>query len=192
MTGAMIGVSAASWPDVTHHGTENTRRATTVSEEPGFTPSSPVTGLPLTLSSAVITADGSRSRDLEPDHLLQLRLSISARVLGGLDILLATTDKSREGAANSPEELPAAERLELHVNSISLSSLPRLIHLSGRGLSAPHDEAAATAYTLTLTFSDGSAAASSWSTTFEVPRSPLVDSRWHLTVPFSHSLTPGG
>ena len=29
-----------------------------------------------------------------------------------------------------------------------------------------------------------------WSTTFEVPRSPLVDSRWHLTVPFSHSLRP--
>jgi hypothetical protein len=161
-----------------------------VSEQPGFTPSSPVTSLPLKLSSAIITADGSRSRDLEPDRLLQLELSISVRVLGGIEIMLATTDKSRESAVNSPEEIPAAERLELHINSILLSSLPGVIHLSGRSLSAHHDEAAARSYTLTLTFSDGSATAKFWSTTLEVPRSPLVDSRWHLTVPFSHSLTP--
>jgi hypothetical protein len=160
-----------------------------VSEQPGSTPTSPDTSLPLKLASAIITADRNRSRDLEPDHLLQLDLSISARVLGGFDILLATTDKSGEGAVNSPEEIPATERLELHVNSILLSSLPRLIHLSGRSLSA-HHEAAARSYTLTLTFSDRSATAKFWSTTFEVPPAPLVDSRWHLTVPFSHSLAP--
>ncbi|MHA6616691.1 hypothetical protein [Pseudonocardia sp. DLS-67] len=161
-----------------------------MSEQPGFTPSSPVTGLPLKLSSAVITADGSRSEDLEPDRLLELKLSISARVLGGLDVLLATTGKSGEGVVGSPEEIPGTARLELHINSISLSSLPRLIHLSGRSLGAHHDEARAPSYTLMLTFSDGSAIAKLWSTRFEVPRSPLSDSRWHLTVPFSHSLTP--
>jgi hypothetical protein len=161
-----------------------------VSEQPGFTPNSPVTSRPLKLASAIITADRNRSRDLEPDHLLQLDLSISARVLGGFDILLATTDKSREGAVNSPEEIPATERLELHINPILLSSLPRLIHFSGRSLSAHHDQAAARSYTVTLTFSDRSATAQFWSTTFEVPPSPLVDSRWHLTVPFSHSLAP--
>jgi hypothetical protein len=161
-----------------------------VSEQPGFTPSSPVTSRPLKLSSAIITADGNRSRDLGPDRLLQLKLSISARVLGGFDILLATTDKSGESTVNAREAIPAAERLELHVNAILLSSVPRLIHLSGRSLGAHHDEAAVRSYTLTLTFSDGSATAKFWRTTFEVPRSPLVDSTWHLTVPFSHSLTP--
>lgn len=160
-----------------------------MSEQPGFTPSSPVSGLPLKLSSAVITADGSRSEDLEPDRLLQLKLSISARVLGGLDVLLATTDKSGGGVVGSPEAIPGTARLELHINSILLSSLPRLIHLSGRSLGA-HDEARTPSYTLMLTFSDGSATAELWSTRFEVPRSPLKDSRWHLTVPFSHSLTP--
>ncbi|GAA5141861.1 hypothetical protein GCM10023320_81440 [Pseudonocardia adelaidensis] len=161
-------------------------------EQPGSTPSSPATGLPLKLSSATITADGSRYLDLEPDHLLQLKLSISARVLGGFDILLATTDKSRESAADSSENIPGTERLELHINSILLSSLPRLIHLSGRSLAAHHDDAAPRSYTLTLIFSAGSDTAMFWSTTFDVPRSPLVDSRWHLTVPFSHSLTPAG
>lgn len=144
----------------------------------------------LKLSSAIVTADGGRSRDLEPDRLLQLELSISARVLGGIEILLATTDDSRESAVDSPEDIPAAERLELHINPILLSSLPGVIHLSGRSLGAHHDEAAARSYALTLTFSDGSGTAKFWSTTFEVPRSPLVDSRWHLTVPFSHSLRP--
>ena len=161
-----------------------------MSEQPGFTPSSPGTPLPLKLSSAIITADSSQSRDVEPDHLLQLELSISVRVLRAIDVMLATTDKSRESAVNSPDEIPAAERLELHINPILLSSLPGVIHLSGRSPSAHHDEAAARSYTLTLTFSDGSATAKFWSMTFEVPRSPLVDSRWHLTVPFSHSLTP--
>lgn len=161
-----------------------------MSEQPGFTPSSPVTSLPLKLSSAVITADGSQSGDLEPDRLSQLKLSISARVLGGLDVLLATTDKSSEGVVSSPGEVPGTARLELHINSILLSSLPRLIHLSGRSLGAHHDEARAPSYTLMLTFSDGSSTAKLWSTRFEVPRSPLSDSRWHLTVPFSHSLTP--
>jgi hypothetical protein len=159
-----------------------------VSEQPGFTPSSPVTSPPLKLSSAIVTADGSRSRDLGADRLLQLNLSVSARVLGGLDILLATTDKPGESAADSCEEIQASEHLELHINPILLSSVPRLIHLSGRSLRAHHDEAAAVrSYTLTLTFSDGSATAKFWSTTFDVPRSPLVDSRWHLTVPFSRS-----
>lgn len=161
-----------------------------MSEQLGFMPSSPVTSLPLKLSSAIITADGNRSRDLEPDRLLQLELSISVRVLGEIEIVLATTDKSGEGAGNSRKEIPAAERRELHINSILLSSLPGVLHLSGRSHGAHHDEAAARSYTLTLTFSDGSATAKFWSTTFEVPRSPLVDSRWHLTVPFSHSLTP--
>lgn len=161
-----------------------------MSEQRGFMPSSPVGGLPLKLSSAIITADGSRSRDFEPDRLLQLELSISVRVLGEFEIVLASTDKSGEGAANSSEEIPVAERRELHINPILLSLLPDVIHLSGRSHGPHHDEAAARSYTLTLTFSDGSATAKSWSTTFEVPRSPLVDSRWHLTVPFSHSVTP--
>ncbi|OLS99461.1 hypothetical protein BJF90_08020 [Pseudonocardia sp. CNS-004] len=158
-----------------------------MSEQPGGTPRSPVPRLPLKLSSAIVRADGSRSRDLGADRLLQLKLSISARVLGGLDILLATTDKPGESAANSREEIPAAEHLELHINPILLSSVPRLIHLAGRSLGAHDDEAALRSYTLTLTFSDGNATAKFWSTTFDVPRSPLVGSAWHLTVPFSRS-----
>lgn len=86
-TGAIIDVTAASWPDATNHRAKNTRRAITVSTQPRFAPSSPDTSLPLKLSSAIITADGSP-------------------VLGGLDVLLATTDKSRESAVNSPEEIP--------------------------------------------------------------------------------------
>jgi hypothetical protein len=171
---------------------KNARRATTVSEQPGSMPSSPVTSLPLKLSSATITADGSRSLNLEPDRLLQLELSISVRVLGEFEIMLASTDKSGEGIPHSPEEIPAAERRELHINSILLSALPGVIHLSGRSLGGPHDEAAARSYTLTLAFSDESATAMFWSTTFEVPHSPLANSRWDLTVPFSHSLTPAG
>jgi hypothetical protein len=169
---------------------KNARRATIVSEQPGSMPSLLVTSVPLKLSSAIITTEGGRSGDLEPDRLLQLELSISVRVLGEFEIMLATTDKPKEGAANSPKEIPKAERRELHVNSILLSSLPGVIHLSGRSYGAHHEEAAARSYRLTLTFSDGSVAAMFWSTTFELPRSPLVDSRWDLTVPFSHSLTP--
>ncbi|RSM80909.1 hypothetical protein DMH04_28785 [Kibdelosporangium aridum] len=159
-----------------------------MSEQPGSMPSSPVTSRPLKLSSAILCADGSRSCDLDPGRLLPLELSISACVLAEMEIMLATTGKSGE-AANSPAEIPAAERLELHTNSILLSSLPDVLHLTGRGPGAHQDETAARSFTLTLTFSDGSATTMSWSTTFEVPRSSLVDSLWHLTVPFSHSLT---
>ena len=159
-----------------------------MSEHPSFTPSSPIIGLPLKLSAAIITTDRSRARDSGPDHLRQLKLSLSARVLGGIDILLATTTQSGDCAVNSAEEISATERLEMHINSILLSSLPRLIHLSGRSLGEHND--GARAYTLTLSFSDGSAITKSWSTPFEVPRSPLIDSEWHLTVPFNHSLTP--
>lgn len=160
-----------------------------MSEQLDFMPSSPVTSRPLKLSSAIITTDGSRSRDLEPDRLLQLELWISVRVLGEFEIVLATTGKSGEGAANPPEEIPAADCLDLHINSILLSLLPDVLHLSGRA-TARATTTLRRSYTLTLTFSDGSATAKLWSTTFEVPRSPLVDSRWHLTVPFGHSLTP--
>ncbi|MCE7003709.1 hypothetical protein LWC34_12855 [Kibdelosporangium philippinense] len=149
-------------------------------EQPGSTPGSPVGSRPLKLSSAIITADGS---DHEPDRLSHLELSISACVLSEMEIMLATTGKSGKGA-HTTAEIPAAEHLELNINSVLLSSLPGALHLSGRS----HDEAAARWYQLTLTFSDGSATAMVWSTTFEVPRSPLVDSRWRLTVPFSHSL----
>ncbi|GAA0907040.1 hypothetical protein [Pseudonocardia zijingensis] len=159
-------------------------------QQPEPTLSASATGLPLKLSSATVTADGSRYRDLEPDHLVQLELSISARVLGGFDILLATTGTSGGGADDPSENVPGTERLELHINSILLSSLPRLIHLSGRSRAAHHGEAAARSYTLTLIFSTGSDTGWFWSTEFEVPRSRLVDSRWHLTLPFSHSLTP--
>jgi hypothetical protein len=72
-------------------------------------------------SSAVITADGSRSRELEPGRISQLKLAISARVPRGLDILLATTGKSSERAVDSPAATPGTERRELHINSILLS-----------------------------------------------------------------------
>ncbi|MFI5613275.1 hypothetical protein [Amycolatopsis sp. NPDC051903] len=159
-----------------------------MSEQLGFTPSSPVTGLPLKLASAVITADGSGFRDL--DHLLPLELSISAQVLGDIEIMLATTHEHAEGPTSSTEEGPAAPRCELHINSILLSSMPDVLHLAGRSHGSHPDEAGARSYTLTLSFSGGSATEMVWSTTFEVPRSPAVDSRWHLTVPFSHSLMP--
>ncbi|MCO1661190.1 hypothetical protein [Pseudonocardia humida] len=81
---------------------------------------------------------------------MQLELSISARVLGSFDVLLATTDKSRGSTDDSSENVSGAERLELRINSILLSSLPCLIHLSGRSLAAHHDEAAAPSYTLTF------------------------------------------
>lgn len=156
-----------------------------MSEQRGFMPSPPVAGLPLTLSSAIVTADGGR-----PDRLVRLELSISVRVLGEFEIVLASTGKSGEGAADSAEEIPVAERRELHVNPILLSLLPDVIHLAGRSHGPHHDEAAARSYTLTLTFSDGSATGMLWSTTFEVPGSPLVDSSWHLTVPL-HKEIPG-
>ncbi|GAB3975426.1 hypothetical protein GCM10029978_059530 [Actinoallomurus acanthiterrae] len=158
-----------------------------MSEQLGFMPSSSVAGLPLKLSSANITAGGDRSRDLEPDRLVQLELSISVRALGEIEVVLATTDKSGEGAGNS-REIPAAERRELYINSILLSSLPGVLHLSGRSHGGYHDAAAARSYTLTLTFSDGRATTNFWSTTFDAARSSLVDSRWHLAVPLSHSL----
>lgn len=138
-------------------------------------------GVPLKLSAAIITADAG-----ETDGLSALELSISARVLSGFDIMLATTRKPDDGAPGTG----ATRHLELHINSILLSSLPRLIHLSGRSPGAHHDDAAARSYTLTMTFSDGSPTARSWSTTFEVPRSSATDSRWHLTVPFSPSSHP--
>jgi hypothetical protein len=187
---AIVAVDAGALSGPTNLRTKDTRRAPRVTEQPGRTPSSPATGPPLRLSSAIITADGSRSRDRGPCRLLQLKLSVSARVLGGFDILLATTSKSREGAASSRAETPTAECLELQINPITLDSLPHLIHLSGRILSPHRDETAGRSYTLVLTFSNGSSTAMFWSTTFEVPRSPLVESRWHLTVPFNHSLTP--
>lgn len=158
-------------------------------EQLGSIPSAPVTSLPLKLSSAIITSDGSRCRELGPRSPLQLELSISVRVLGGFEIVLATTSKSRGSADDSLQEIPAAERCELHVNPILLSLVPDVIHLSGRGHGPHCDEAAARSYTLTLTFSDGSATTRYWSTTFKVPRSRLVDSTWRQTVPFSHSLT---
>ncbi|QRP48598.1 hypothetical protein [Amycolatopsis sp. FDAARGOS 1241] len=160
-----------------------------MSEQLGFMPSAPVTSLPLKLSAAVVTGNGSRFREVEPDRFSQLELSISVHLLGGIEIMLATTHKSGEGAAGSTEDNPAAERYELHTNSILLSSMPDVIHLAGRSRGSHHDGAGARSYTLTLTFSDGNATEKFWSTTFDVPRSPLVDSTWHLTVPFTHSLT---
>lgn len=151
-----------------------------MSEHPGSMPSSPVTGLALKLSSAIITA-------VEHDRLSQLELSISVRVLGEFDIMLATTDESGEGAAKPSQEIPATEGRKLRINSILLSLLPGVIQLSGRSRGTHHDETAARSFTLTLTFSDGSATAMLWSTTFEVPHSTLADSRWQLTVPFNQA-----
>jgi hypothetical protein len=135
-------------------------------------PTSPVTGHPLALSSATVTADGTSSPDL-------LDLSISVRILGDFEIELATI-----------EEMPTAERRELRIIPLLLSMLPDVMHLAGRNRGPRQDDAAPRSYTLTLTFSDGSAATQSWSTTFEVPRSPVADSIWHLTVPFGHSVAP--
>lgn len=160
-----------------------------MSEQLGSVPSSPVGSLPLELSSAIITADRTRSRSPEPDRLSQLGFSISVCMLGGFEIVIAATHRSGD-AGSSPTPVPAADRLELHANSILLSSLPDVLHLSGRSLGAHHGEAAARTYTLTLTFSDGNATALFWSTTFEIPHAPRAGTRWHLTVPFSHSLRP--
>jgi hypothetical protein len=150
-------------------------------------PSSPVPRLPLALSSATVTADGTRS--LDPGLVPQLELTISVRLLENFDIVLATTEKPREDAVRSAAEIAATGRRELHINPVLLSLLPDVMTLTGRSHS-PNDDGAARSYTLTLTFSDGSATAQLWSTTFEVPRAPLVGSIWHLTVPFDHSVTP--
>lgn len=152
-----------------------------MSDQPGFTSSS-AGSRPLALSSATITAESTRSGD--PDLLLPLELSITVRILENFEIELATTERPGAAAANSPAETPAAERRELHVNPILLSLLPDVIHLTGRSQRPRHEDATARAYTLRLTFSGGSAAAQLWSTTFEVPRSPVTTSPWHLTVPF--------
>lgn len=154
-----------------------------MSEQPGFVPSPPVTRLPPALSSATVTGDGTRS--LDPRLLPQLELSISVHLLEDFEIVLATTEKPGDSAAQTA----AAERRELHTNPVLLSLLPEVINLTGRS-HRPHHDDAARSYTLTLTFSDGSATAQRWSTTFEVPRSPLADSTWHLTVPFGHPVTP--
>ncbi len=143
-----------------------------MSKQQSSMPSSPVTRRPLALSSATLTAEDTQSVDLLP----RLELSISVRLLENFEIVLATTERSGQDAGNSP-----AERRELHTYPILLSLLPDVIHLAG----GSHDDAAPRSYELTLTFSDGSSAAKRWSTTFEVPHSPLVDSPWHLTVPFA-------
>ncbi|WIX83646.1 hypothetical protein QRX50_24270 [Amycolatopsis carbonis] len=161
-----------------------------MSEQLGFMPGSSVAGLPLRLSSATITGDGSRSRDHASDGLVRLELSISAHVLGEIEVMLATTHGRGERAANCAAEYSAAQGRELRINAILLSSMPDILHLAGRGGGTHHNGADAQSYTLTLTFSDGRTAESSWSTTFDVPRSPLADSTWRLTVPFSHALTP--
>jgi hypothetical protein len=134
------------------------------------------------LSSATITADDTRARDL--DLLLPLDLWITVRILENFEIELATTEKSGEDAAGSPEGNPAAERRELHINPVPLSVLPDVIHLTGRRGGPSHDDATARSYALTLTFSDGSPATYVWSTTFEVPPGPLATSPWHVAVPF--------
>ncbi|MFF4597372.1 hypothetical protein ACQPXB_20315 [Amycolatopsis sp. CA-161197] len=162
-----------------------------MSEQPGFKPISPATSLPLKLSSAIITADdSSRSHDVGIERRWPRELSISVRVLGELEVMLATSHEAPQATSGLPEASRAAEQLELQVNSIFLSSLPRVIHVSGRHHGAHLDEAATQSYRLTMTFSDGSATSMFWSTTFEVPPTPLHESRWRLNVPFSHSLTP--
>ena len=127
-------------------------------------------GTPLTLSSAVVTAGGGG-----PDCLQRLELSVSVRVLGGLEIVLAATEESGEAG------IPAARQRVLHVNPILLSLVPDVIHLAGRGDGPGHDELAAPSYTLTLIFSDGSLTTEFWSTTFDVP--PTAPG-WHLKLPF--------
>jgi hypothetical protein len=156
-----------------------------VTEQLGLPARSPADGA-LKLSSAVITAGGSGPHDLECDPLLPWELSISAQVLGEIEIMLATTHRP----AGSTEDTGAANRAggqhELHVNSVLLSLIPDVIHLVGRGLGAPRN-GGARSYTLTLTFSEGTGARSSWTTTFQVPRSPIEDSTWRLSVPFGRS-----
>jgi hypothetical protein len=135
-----------------------------VAEQLGFA-ARPAADGALKLSSAVMTTDGG-------DHL-PWELSISAQVLGETEIMLATTHRPGGSTEDGHHEL--------HVNAILLSVIPDVIHLVGRG--APRTGSC----TLTLTFSEGNAASSSWTTTFEVPSSPLEDSTWRLTVPFGRS-----
>jgi hypothetical protein len=140
-------------------------KGTTVTEQLGFAARSAADGA-LKLSSAVLTTDGG-------DPLLPWELSISAQVLGETEIMLATTHRPGGSTADGHHEL--------HVNAILLSMIPDVLHLAGRG--APRSGSC----TLTLTFSEGDAARSEWTTTFEVPSSPLEDSTWHLTVPFGRN-----
>ncbi|WIV56322.1 hypothetical protein [Amycolatopsis nalaikhensis] len=134
-----------------------------MTEQPGFAARSAGA---LKLSSAVLTTDGG-------DHLAPWELSISAQVLGETEIMLATTHRPGGSAADG--------RHELHVNGVLLSMIPDVLHLAGRGV--PRTGSC----TLTLTFSEGGAVGSEWTTTFEVPSSPLEDSTWHLTVPFGRN-----
>ncbi|RSD09215.1 hypothetical protein [Amycolatopsis eburnea] len=121
----------------------------------------------LKLSSAVLTTtDGG-------DHPPSWELSVSAQVLGETEIMLATT--------HGPGGSTADGHHELHVNAVLLSMIPDVLHLAGRG--APRTGSG----TLTLTFSEGGAVRSEWTTTFEVPRTPLEDPTWHLTVPFGRN-----
>ena len=153
-----------------------------MTEQLGLAARSPADG-DLKLSSAVITAGGSGPHD----HLLPGELSISAQVLGEIEIMLATTHRP----GGSTEDTCAANRAggqhELHVNSVLLSLIPDVIHVVGRGFDVPRNGSGARSYTLTLTFSEGSAARSSWTTTFEVPSSPSEGSPWRLSVPFGGS-----
>ncbi|SEF20629.1 hypothetical protein SAMN05421837_101449 [Amycolatopsis pretoriensis] len=136
-----------------------------MTEQLGFA-TRPAADRALKLSSAVVTTDGG-------DHLVPWELSVSAQVLGETEIMLATTHRPGGSTADGHHEL--------HVNAILLSMIPDVIHLAGRG--APRTGSC----TLTLTFSEGDASRSAWTTTFEVPGSPLGDSTWHLTVPFGPS-----
>jgi hypothetical protein len=165
---------------------EDQESVTTVGEQLGPGPSSTVVRLPLRLASAIITVDGGRSGDCGTEDLSRLELSVSVQVLGDFEIMVAATPERGEDAVDSSEE---RARCELHVNSILLSSMPDVIRLAGWGHGPRHDGGLARRYALTLSFSDGVATEMFWSTTFGVPRSPWVDSRWHLTAPFSHSLS---
>lgn len=136
-----------------------------MTEQLGFAARPPADGA-LKLSSAVVTPAGD-------DPLLPWELSISALVLGETEIMLATTHR--------PGGSTADDHHELHVNAILLSMIPDVLHLAGRG--APRTGPC----TLTLTFSEGDVARSEWTTTFDVPSSPLEDSPWHLTVPFGRN-----
>ncbi|WP_326835189.1 hypothetical protein VSH64_09730 [Amycolatopsis rhabdoformis] len=161
-----------------------------MSEQLGFRPGSPVTGLPLKLSSATLTGGGDRSRDLASDGVVRLELSISAQVLGDIEVMLATTHGPGEDAADDGVEHPAAQGRELRINDILLSMMPDVLHLAGRSRGTHHHGAGTQSYALTLTFSDGGTVESSWSTTFDVPGALLADSTWRLTVPFDHMLAP--
>ncbi|MET7995691.1 hypothetical protein ABZU76_32840 [Amycolatopsis sp. NPDC005232] len=161
-----------------------------MSEQQGFRPGSSVAGLPLRLSSATVTGGADRSRDLASDGAVRLELSISAQVLGDIEVMLATTHGPGESTADGGAEHPAAQRRELRINDVLLSMMPDVLHLAGRSRGTHHNGADTQSYALTLTFSDGGTVESSWSTTFDVPGALLADSTWRLTVPFDHTLAP--